>query len=107
MNKEPKPVEQQVKSFAFRLKNDFGEDISKDPSNFRARVMLKAVLPEVYVNLYAAKGLPGSWHELASFRLWGPITGDAAISTVPVEIANTFLPLLPAVKIEAKSASSR
>jgi hypothetical protein len=44
---QQKPVEQRVKSFGFRLKKDFGEEIRKDPSKFKARVMgtLKAVLP--------------------------------------------------------------
>jgi hypothetical protein len=80
---EPKPIEQRVKSFAFRLKKDFGEEIRKDPSKFKARVLgtLKAVLPrkrpgregnaevkqaaELYLNLYASKRIPGDWHELA------------------------------------------
>jgi hypothetical protein len=80
---EIKPVEQRIKAFAFRLKKDFGEEIRKDPSKFKARVLgtLKAVLPrkrpgrqgspevkqaaEIYVNLYVAKGRPGNWHELA------------------------------------------
>lgn len=78
---DPKPIERLVKSFAFRLKKDFGAEIRKDPSKFKARVVgtLKAMLPrrkrqgnpevkkgaEIYVNLYAAKGLPGNWHELA------------------------------------------
>ena len=44
---EIRPVEQRIKSFAFRLKNDFGEEIRKDLSRFKARVIgtLKAVLP--------------------------------------------------------------
>ena len=81
--KENKPVEKRVRSFGFRLRMDFGEEIRKDPSKFKARVIgtLKAVLPrkrpgrkgssevkqaaEIYVNLYAAKGRPGNWHALA------------------------------------------
>ena len=81
--KELKPVEQRVKSFANSLKKHFDQEIRKDPSKFKARVLgtLKAVLPrkrpgrqgsaeikqaaEIYVNLYAAKGRPGDWHQLA------------------------------------------
>src|SRR5688572_5645438 len=82
--KENKPVEKRVRSFGFRLRMDFGEEIRKDPSKFKAHVIrtLKAVLPrkrcqggkessevkqaaEIYVNLYAAKGRPGNWHALA------------------------------------------
>lgn len=69
------PVEKRVRSFAYRLKKDFGEEIRKAPSRFKARVggTLKAVLPrqrpgpkpgsevkqaaELYFNLYSAKGL--------------------------------------------------
>ena len=78
-----KPLESRVKSFAFRLKKQFREEIQTDPSRFNARVLgtLKAILPrkrpgrqgspevkqvaEIYVNLYAARGRPGNWHELA------------------------------------------
>ena len=46
--KELKPVEQRVKSFAVRLKRDFSVEIKQDPSKFKARVLgtLKAVLAE-------------------------------------------------------------
>ena len=81
--KVSKPLEQRIKSFASRLKKDFGEEVQKNPSRFKARVVgtFKAVLPrqrpgrkpspevkqaaEIYVNLYAAKGRPRNWHELA------------------------------------------
>ena len=81
--KELKPVEQRVKSFAVRLKRDFSAEIKQDPSKFKARVLgtLKAVLPrkrpgrkgsseikraaDRYLSLYFAKGIPGNCHELA------------------------------------------
>jgi hypothetical protein len=79
--KENKPVEQRIKYFVSRLKKDFSDEIRKDPSKFKAWEPSTAVLPrkrpgrqgspevkqaaEIYVNLYAAKGRPGNWHELA------------------------------------------
>jgi hypothetical protein len=80
--KDRKPLEQRVKSFGFRLKKEYPEEIKNDPSRFNARVVgtLKAVLPrqrpgrkgspevkqaaELYLNLYASKGVPGDWHAL-------------------------------------------
>jgi hypothetical protein len=91
---EIKPLEKRIKSFAFRLKKDFREEIQTDPSKFKARVVgtLKAILPrkrpgrqgspevkqaaELYLNLYTAKGVPGNWNELAK-RL---VPGYAALS---------------------------
>jgi hypothetical protein len=81
--KDLKPVEQRIKSFAFSLRKDFGDEIRQDPSKFKACVIgtLKAVLPrelpgrkgssevkeaaELYLNLFASKHVPGNWHELA------------------------------------------
>ena len=42
-----KDIEKLIKSFAFRLKNDFSDEVRKDPSRFKARVIgiLRAVLP--------------------------------------------------------------
>jgi hypothetical protein len=92
--KKLKPVEQRVKSFGFRLRKDYRDEMITDPARFKARVLgtLKAVLPgrrpgrqgspevkqaaEIYVNLYAAKGRPGNWHELAK-RL---VPGDGSLS---------------------------
>ena len=82
--KEINPVEQRIKSFAFGLRKDFGEEIRKDPSKFKARVIgtLKAILPrerpgrkgsseikqaaEIYTTLYASKGRPGDWQNVWS-----------------------------------------
>ena len=89
-----KPVEKRVKSFAFRLKKDFVEEIRQDPSKFKARVVgtIRAALPrkrpgrqgssevkqaaDIYVNLYTGKGQPGNWNELAK-RL---VPGYASLS---------------------------
>jgi hypothetical protein len=80
-----KPVEQRVKSFASRLKRDYGQEIRKDPSRFKARVIgtLKAVLPrnrpgrnanpeivramQIYQELTVQwkKGKDGIWHQVA------------------------------------------
>ena len=95
MSNDLKPVEQRIKSFAARLRKDYAEEIKADPSKFKARTLgtLKAVLPrkrpgrqgspevkqasELYLNLYASKGRPGNWNEIAK-RL---VPGYAALSS--------------------------
>lgn len=44
---EIKPLEERIKGFASRIKKDFGEEIQKDPSRFKSRVIgtLRALLP--------------------------------------------------------------
>ena len=90
---EIKPAEQRIKSFAFRLKNDFGEEIGKGPFRLKARVIgtLKAVLPrqrpsrkgnaeikqvaEIYTTLYV---LASSLIAQSVGGLHGPATNTAA-----------------------------
>ena len=92
--KVSKPLEQRVKSFGFRLRKEYREEMKNDPSRFKARVVgtLKAVLPrqrpgrkpspevkqasELYLTLYVSKGLHGNWKEIAK-RL---VPGYASLS---------------------------
>jgi len=83
----------------------------QDPSKFKARVVgtLKEQIQrpkkaaEIYVNLYAARGVPGNWHELAKRLIpdyAGLIGRDAEISPLPAES-----PIMVGYRVDLRSGS--